>query len=286
MQKESFIRKMTDYSFELSFSVLMAVYKKDSPGLFGRAIKSVFDGSLKPKKLLVVCDGPLTNELESELTYAHKVYGNALKIIRLKKNRGLFCALNEGLKHVETVWTARADADDINRPCRFEMLGKLIRQNPKAVLVGGAIQEKTIDGKNLKVRSPPLSYSEIRAFLKTRNPFNHMTTAFKTSVVRDLGGYPDLYLREDYGLWIKIVAKKYVCVNTAEILVDATTDKDLYRRRGGVRYAKAEFELQRFLNAYGIKSKGKAFLDGTIRAAVFLAPSRIRATIYSYLLRK
>ena len=113
-----------------------------------------------------------------------------------------------------------------------------------------------------------------------------MTVAFRTNVVRSLGGYPDLHLREDYGLWIKILSAGFFSQNTEAILVDATTGSDMYKRRGGWRYAKAELQLQRYLIHYGFKNNIRAFFDGFSRLSVFLAPAIFRKFIYQNLLRK
>ena len=32
-----------------------------------------------------------------------------------------------------------------------------------------------------------------------------MTVFYKTKIVKKLGGYPNLYLKEDYGLWCKMI---------------------------------------------------------------------------------
>ena len=49
---------------ENCFSVLMAVYKKEQPLFFKEALRSVFEQSLIPNEVVLVKDGPLTEELE------------------------------------------------------------------------------------------------------------------------------------------------------------------------------------------------------------------------------
>ena len=149
---------MQTTSFRASFSVVMAVYHKDCPKLFEKAIRSVFSGDILPQKMIIVCDGALNINLDNILNLCCTRYVGLLQIVRLPTNFGLAVALNEGLKYVDTVWVARADADDVNRPNRFNILDKLIMDNPESVLVGGAIQERTADGLILKLRRPPSSY--------------------------------------------------------------------------------------------------------------------------------
>lgn len=276
---------MSPTPFRSSFSVLMAVYHKDCPKLFEKAIHSVFSGDIHPQKMIIVCDGPLNVNLDNILNLCSAHYVGLLKIVRLPTNRGLAVALNEGLKYVDTVWVARADADDVNRFNRFNVLDRLIADNPETVLVGGAIQERTADGIILKLRRPPSSYQDIKKFALLRNPFNHMTTAFKTSIVRELDGYPNLYLKEDYGLWIKILSEGHMCVNTPEVIVDVTAGEGLYKRRGGLRNARSEIQLQRLLVSSGMKSLTRGILDGLMRSIFFLGPLWIRKMLYTNILR-
>lgn len=76
------------------------------------------------------------------------------------------------------------------------------------------------------------------------------------------------------------------CENLPEILVDALTGEDMYRRRGGLKYAVAEIRLQRHLYHTGLKSAVQATFDGLARGAVFLMPVALRAFIYRWALRK
>ena len=47
----------------MAFSVLMSVYKKERPEYLREAVKSVFAQSLVPDEVVLMEDGPLTEEL-------------------------------------------------------------------------------------------------------------------------------------------------------------------------------------------------------------------------------
>ena len=268
-----------------SFTVLMSMYSGDCPNLFEAAMSSVFNQSLKPENVLLVCDGPLTNELEIKVKDFLSRYPKALQILRLPKNVGLAKALNSGLQVVTTYWVARADADDINMYNRFEETANFLAENPEVVLMGGAIRECDTSGLELAIRKVPLEMSKIRTFCATRNPFNHMTTVYQTDVIKGLGGYPDIYLREDYGLWAKLIGSGHKTGNTNTILVKATTGENFYKRRGGFQHIYGEIRLQRILIKYKIKSFPKGILDFFLRSSVFIAPSIIRKFVYNTFLR-
>ena len=48
----------------MPFSVLMSVYKKEQPAYLDAALKSVFSQTLMPDEVVLIEDGPLTEELE------------------------------------------------------------------------------------------------------------------------------------------------------------------------------------------------------------------------------
>ncbi|MBQ1256567.1 MAG: glycosyltransferase, partial [Clostridia bacterium] len=82
-----------------AYSVLMSVYHKEKPEHFRMAIQSMLDQTVRADDFVIVCDGPLTDELNGVLAWAEETLGKRLTIVRLPVNGGLGKALNEGLKH-------------------------------------------------------------------------------------------------------------------------------------------------------------------------------------------
>ena len=268
------------------FTVLMAVYWKDDPGLFMSALSSIFQNSMLPRQVVVVADGEITQEL-TEIIEELREGNNNLSLIKLPKNIGLAGALNVGLSAVSSEWVARADADDINYPDRFEKTFTAIARAEHLLdIVGTAIEEVDERGSKIAVRSLPAGDEKIKTFLMRRNPFNHMTTVFRTAAAKRAGGYPELYLKEEYGLWAKMISQGCRCKNLPDITVTAMTGSDFYARRGGFRYAQAEYGLQRHLYTCRIKPLWMAILDFLLRGAVFILPEQVRRHIYIRVLRK
>jgi hypothetical protein len=137
----------------------------------------------------------------------------------------------------------------------------------------------------ISIKNVPCEEAEIRDFMKIRNPLNHMSVCFRKSLIEDLGGYPKLYLNEDYGLWAKAMVNGATLRNLPNILVLARAGPNMHARRGGWKYILSELRLQNFLVHLGIKSRSKATLDGFLRSAVFSAPVSLRGLIYTHLLR-
>jgi hypothetical protein len=270
--------------FPGGFTVLMSVCGRDDARLFTRAVASVFENDLEPDHMVLVVDGPVDETIEQQVGAAEKSYG--VEVVRLARNRGLANALNAGLAHIKTKWIVRADADDYNTARRFRRMAEYARRNPEVDLFGSAILEVDAEGTPLAVRQVPSEHGAIVSFLLRRNPFNHMTVAFKRGLIEGCGEYPDIYGREDYGLWAKMVTAGARCANLPEILVHATAGTDLYCRRGGLRYVQAERDLQILMVRLGLKSQLQGLLDGVARSSVFIAPVFLRRRIYETLLRR
>lgn len=114
---------------------------------------------------------------------------------------------------------------------------------------------------------------------------NHMTVIFRKKAVQHVGGYPSLFLKEDYGLWVLLLKNNYKFCNSQQILVNANAGIDMYRRRGGLKYVKSEFQLQKFLYIMGMKNMFETISLFLFRSFIFLLPSNIRGIFYRKFLR-
>jgi glycosyltransferase involved in cell wall biosynthesis len=78
----------------MNLSVLMSVYAKECPKHFYMALQSIAAQTLRPAEVILVEDGPISDELRSVI----EQFKDELKIrsIKIEENRGLALALNEG----------------------------------------------------------------------------------------------------------------------------------------------------------------------------------------------
>lgn len=265
------------------FSVLMAVYHREKPDRLEAAIASIWDfQNLRPDEVVVVKDGPLNIDLDYVLANAKARIGPRFKVVSLEQNVGLALALNEGLNACSYELIARMDSDDMSEPTRFE---KQIRRLGLGIdLCGGHIAE--FDGDmSLGTRAVPLHNESIRRYIRSRNPFNHVTVCYRRSVVQALGGYPNFPYREDYALWAKIVGAGHAVENIDSVLVRVRSGRAMVARRNGWLYAKGELALQRHLVKCGVQQLPSALWFGLLRFMVFLMPARALSRVYSFLLR-
>jgi GT2 family glycosyltransferase len=266
-----------------NFSVLTSVYANDNPDLFNLSLNSIFLNTCVPDEVVIVVDGPINEKLEDVLNKFNARY-KQIKIKKLDKNIGLALALNYGLRFISNEFIIRSDADDFSNTNRFEELIKALEAGYD--IVGSKIQEIDIDGNNIAIRDVPVESKDIKKYIKFRSPFNHMSVAYKKSIIIKAGGYPNIYLKEDYALWAKLISMDVKAMNIDKILVNATAGIEMFKRRGGFKYAIAEIELQKHLVSLKLKSPLEGCIHFFIRFVVFILPSSARAYIYLNFLRK
>ena len=92
------------------YSVLMSLYKKEKPEYLRTALDSMINQTVKPDEIILVEDGPLTDELYHVL----KEYGEHLTRVANEKNMGLGLSLAKGLVLCRNELVARMDTDDIS----------------------------------------------------------------------------------------------------------------------------------------------------------------------------
>ena len=98
----------------------MSLYKKEHPEYLRLALDSMINQTVKPDEIVLVEDGPLTEELYAVLKEYKEKYPELLHVVVNKKNLGLGLALNVGLKACRNELVARMDTDDISKPDRCE----------------------------------------------------------------------------------------------------------------------------------------------------------------------
>lgn len=269
----------------MSFSVLLSLYYKEDPVFLHQSLYSVFCQKLLPNEVVLVKDGPLTKELENVVNTFVQKYP-ILKVVSLPQNRGLGRALNEGLKHCSYDLVARMDTDDICKPDRFEKQVRFMEGHPEFDVVGAWIDEFQDDVSNIiSTRKLPENHDAIFLFGKKRNPMNHPVVMFRKKAVEDAGGYQPFYLFEDYFLWIRMLLKGSKFYNIQESLLFFRFSPDMFKRRGGIKYACVEIRFQWRLYKLGYISFTKTSENICIRFFARIVPNNIRELIYKKLLR-
>ena len=266
------------------YSVLMSVYEKEQPAFLKESIDSILRQTLPTDNFIIVCDGPLTAELEDILQQFLKKT-DAIQLVRLEQNAGLGNALNEGMKHCQHDMIARMDSDDIAFPERCErQVAAMIEQN--ADILSGPILEFEGDYKGVVTRKPlPQSLDKIRKYARRRCPFNHPCVMFRKQAVLAAGGYQDFYRFEDYYLWIRMLQNGAKAYNMKQPLLYMRGGSNMYARRGGWSYLRAARRFRKWMYHSGFSSWSDYMISITGQAIVCLLPNSLRMVVYKTLLR-
>ena len=269
-----------------TYSVLMPVYRLEKADYFRASIASMLAQSVPTDDFVIVCDGPLTEELEQVIEEAVKKDPGLFQIVCLKTNQGLGIALQKGLLSCKNDLVARMDSDDISAPDRCRMQLEVFHSG-KADIVGGNVEEFTDDiGHTSAMRKVPCTDEEIRRFAKRRNPFNHPSVMFRRSSVLQAGGYRDCKGFEDYYLWARMLQKGMTGHNIDKTLVYMRASAGMYERRGSFSYALRALAARWRIHKTGFSGFWDFLISGGGQLIMSAVPVRMRAYFYRRFLRR
>jgi glycosyltransferase involved in cell wall biosynthesis len=187
-------------------SVLMSIYYKCPKYHFIECLDSIKLQTLLPSQLVIIQDGEMPYEIKDVLSQ----YNNFdIKLIVNEKNMGLPYSLNLGLSYCKYDLVFRMDADDVCEINRIEIQYKEMISNEKLIILGSNVSLINYESEIINhSRKIPLNNKEIRKNIYIKNPFNHPSVVFRKSKLLDVGGYANLFLYEDWYLWIKLTKNK------------------------------------------------------------------------------
>lgn len=271
----------------MNYSVLMSVYFKEKPEYLRQSMNSIFDQSVPTDDFVLVCDGPLNTELDAVIEEMLQRHPKTLHVVRLEKNAGLGNALNDGIKCCKNDIVARMDSDDIARPDRCERQLAVFAQNPEIGMVSGIVEEFTNDPSIVEAkRVPPEKHEDILEFAKKRNPFNHPCMMYKKDEVEKAGGYQELFLLEDYFLWVRMLLKGTHGYNLQEPLLWMRAGAGMYKRRSGWKYIQAQIRLFSYMKCAGMIKSIDWLQSVIVRTVSGMAPNTLRRLFFVKILRK
>lgn len=271
------------------FSVLISVYKNDKPEDFKTALSSVtIMQTQKPSEVVLVVDGPVPDGVNKVISDAETANPGLFHVVRFEQNQGLGIALQKGMEAASNDIVMRMDSDDIAVPDRFEKQLTFMVEHPEVAVCGGQIAE-FIDSVDNVVgnRTVPCNNDDIYRYMKSRCAFNHMTVALRRSKVLEVGNYQPWFWNEDYYLWIRLMIAGCAFANLHDTLVNVRVGKEMYQRRGGMKYYKSEKDIQKFMFQNSLISYPRYCVNVMIRFIIQVAmPNWLRGFIFKKLFRK
>ncbi|MFX3661702.1 MAG: glycosyltransferase [Ectobacillus sp.] len=272
---------------EKKYSVLMSLYIKEKPEYLKQSIDSMLNQTLRPDEIVIVKDGPLTDELEEVLRGYSEKYPELFNIIVSEKNIGLGLALNLGLNNCRNELVARMDTDDISLPERCEKQLKAFEEDNNLTIVGTMVDEfYNNPNKIVSSRIVPITHNEIYQFAKRRSPFNHPTVMYKKSKVLECGGYSNLRRNQDVDLFGRMLFMGFKAANIDESLLLFRSNNDLSKRRRSWENTKSYIATIHKLWKLGYSEFGDYMVVGLGQMVMFLCPLKVQNWLYKKFLRK
>jgi glycosyltransferase involved in cell wall biosynthesis len=191
------------------YSVVITTY--NSSNYIRKALDSVFSQSIQPSEVIVVDDCSTDNTIESISSYP-------IKIIESPVNMGTSYARNLGLSAVQNEFTFMLDADDYwDTNLASDHMETWNNCESQMIALGSHLRIKyeAEEKSRFKFRKKSPNDEPVEEFswyeLAQHNPFFASATSFRTSKLRDVGGWtirPHSYC-EDYELLAKILISGY-----------------------------------------------------------------------------
>lgn len=271
----------------MTYSVLMSVYAKEKAEYLDSAIQSMLDQTVPTDDFVIVCDGPLTEELDSVLEKHRSQNPSVIKLIRLPQNVGTGAALNVGIAQCEHELVAKMDSDDISVLNRCERQLREFASDDRLTVVGGNILEFTEDPcAPVSRRIVPCDNEEIHKYARRRQPFNNTTVMYKKSAVSKTGGYKALMRGEDYDLYVRLLHANCCCKNINDDLVFARINERERDRRTSCATYRSFIKTRWAALRLGFSSPWDFFVACGAQTIVFLSPAFLQKYIYRNILHK
>ena len=269
---------MTDDHDQLS--VLLPVYAGVDAGHLAEALDSIAAQTLPAREVVVVEDGPLTEEQHRVLASFGAAHPELVRV-PLAVNGGAGIANQAGLAAATSPWIAKADADDVLAPDRFEKQVAALRLSG-ADLCGSAMWEFDDDPAHpVRLRTNPLTHEAIAERMRFNNPINHPTVVYRRGLALEVGGYPTMRFMQDYDLFARLLAGGARMQNLEEPLVSFRAGDTMRKRRSARGYLRLELDLQRRLRSYGVIGPVTMARNLAVRWTFRLLPQRLIRAAYS-----
>ncbi len=276
-----------------NYSVLMSVYEGEKAEYLRVAMNSMWNQTVPTNDFVLMCDGPLTEELDLVIREMKDAHPDTLHVVRLENNRGLGYALQVGVNECKNEIIARMDSNDISRPERCEKQLAILISHPDLSIVGSVIEEFTDIEPGSSVptaivarRIVPEKSEDIVSFAKKRCPFNHVTVMYRKEAVLIAGNYQDVRYAQDYYLWIHMLISGFRGYNIQKSLVWVRVDCDMFKRRSGKVYKDIQLNLFKYMKDQGFISNTQYIKSCILRAGSSIAPNWLRQFLFRKVLRK
>jgi glycosyltransferase involved in cell wall biosynthesis len=193
-------------------TVFMAAY--NAAAFIAESISSILNQTFIDFELLIVDDG----STDDTSLIVKKFNDSRIRLIHNDGNKGLPYTRNWLLTLARGEYIAILDSDDIAYPDRLQAQFEFLDEHPEIALCGGHAEIINENGiiQNRQLIVP--TDENVNMSILFLNPFINSSTMFKADVFRELNGYKDFALSEDFELFVRI-SEKHPVTNLDKFLV-------------------------------------------------------------------
>jgi glycosyltransferase involved in cell wall biosynthesis len=256
-------------------SVVINVWGKDSPHALGRSLRSIEGQTLKPSEVLIVIDGPINAQLEGEIAKFEVESSFEVRVFRVSVATGLWNGRNVGIAEARNEIIALHDADDVMHPERLRLQLEALENHEIDILGCPVMEFDSSSEKLLGIRSFGSS-NTINKKMQWQNVINHSSVMMHKPAVISIGGYRDVYLAEDYELWLRLISAGKKIANCEFVLQAFGVDANLMKRRGGYRFLSSELKIHSLIKSMNQMNVLVSWLRLLLRISFRLGPGVAR----------
>lgn len=185
-------------------SIVLPCYNHEA--FVQESIQSIIDQTYQNIELIIIDDGSKDSSIVKIEEMIEQCRDRFTRFeFRHRPNIGLSATLNEALEWCQGEYYAALASDDIILPTKTEIQVEFLNKHKKVVAVFGGFQ--VIDGNNQVIRT---QLGENRS-----HPFNEiimlhkfdlaaLTQMIRLESIKNIGGYNDNMLIEDWYIWLKL----------------------------------------------------------------------------------
>lgn len=258
---------------------MLNIWKGDEPFSLNRSVNSIIEQNHIPDEVIVVIDGPIGSDLAEVISKFVKRSDISVKLIHLPTTAGLWNARNQGISVARNEFIALHDADDVMHPDRLGAQAKQMLTDKIDVLGSPVFEFNSDNGKIIGLRHFSAGKYFIKKMLQ-QNIVNHSSVMLRRSAVMSVGGYKSVFLAEDYDLWLRLLKAGFKFSTTESVLQAFSVDKNLTKRRGGIKFISSEILLHQSVKSFNELRFFRLYMRLLMRLVFRLSPSFVRSKYY------
>jgi len=269
--------KMIEHASETlaPVSIVLNIWNGDNHVYLRRSLNSISQQKLKPDEVIAVIDGAISSDLEAVVSQFAKQDDFQVQLIRLPTAKGLWNGRNQGIAASRNEFIALHDADDVMHQERLSVQIRQMLANHVDVLGSPVFEFDSISGEIIGLRKFDTDKKILKKML-WQNVINNSSVMLRKSAVDSVGGLRNVYLAEDYDLYLRLLhAGKNIAV-TNEVLQAFSVDGKTSKRRGGVRFISSELSLHQTVKSFYHFGFLRLYLRLFLRLIFRLSPNFVR----------